>query len=249
MTDTTPQNEQLKTCTKCKLDKPRAAFSKSKRDGLRSCCKTCDSEANKKYYAANLANIHRRAAISNEPKTCTKCDGEKARSEFGKHRGKYDGLQSACRECRARHHADNFEKINARTRKYYADHPEKMRARKRTTKRKASQRKAVQRHGARKAGLPSTLTVQEWQEILLPAFGWACAYCGTRRADPGHVLEQEHVIPIAQDGPYTLENIVPACQSCNRSKGGRTPAQAGMQLRPPLFDYLNGADAHGRKLL
>ncbi len=56
-----------------------------------------------------------------------------------------------------------------------------------------------------------------------------CQYCGHR------VLRQEatydHVIPRSQGGHTRWENVVICCTPCNQRKGGRTPAQAGMQLR------------------
>ena len=37
-------------------------------------------------------------------------------------------------------------------------------------------------------------------------------------------------MPVAQDGRKDWENIVTCCINCNRRKGGRTPAEAGMRL-------------------
>jgi hypothetical protein len=55
-----------------------------------------------------------------------------------------------------------------------------------------------------------------------------CRYCG--RADyERDWLIAEHVIP---NGPTTMENLVTACRSCNKKKGGRTPEEAGMVLLP-----------------
>lgn len=56
-----------------------------------------------------------------------------------------------------------------------------------------------------------------------------CQYCGE-----GVSLNDfsfEHVIPRAQGGRTSWENIVVACIPCNRRKGGRTPEQARMRLR------------------
>jgi 5-methylcytosine-specific restriction endonuclease McrA len=61
---------------------------------------------------------------------------------------------------------------------------------------------------------------------------YSCQYCGQRF--PPVDLTFDHVIPVAQGGRKTWENIVTSCVSCNRTKGGRTPAQAGLHLvRPP----------------
>ena len=53
---------------------------------------------------------------------------------------------------------------------------------------------------------------RRWRE-----FDNSCAYCGHKPADPLE-LEVEHVVPLSKRGPNLLSNIVPACNSCNRSK-------------------------------
>ena len=55
---------------------------------------------------------------------------------------------------------------------------------------------------------------------------FTCRYCGTTDS-PREWLVAEHVQP---DGPTTEENLVTACRSCNKLKGGRTPEGAGMAL-------------------
>ncbi|MCS6896026.1 MAG: HNH endonuclease [Bacteroidia bacterium] len=73
--------------------------------------------------------------------------------------------------------------------------------------------------------------------------GFRCAYCGT-----SHNLTIDHVIPRSQGGESSWENLVTACESCNRQKGNRTPQQAGMPLlirpRKPhyLLFWLRGAE-------
>ena len=56
-----------------------------------------------------------------------------------------------------------------------------------------------------------------------------CQYCGVRLARPEATYD--HVVPRAQGGLTTWDNIVICCVPCNRSKGNRTPAQARMKLR------------------
>ena len=61
------------------------------------------------------------------------------------------------------------------------------------------------------------LTHQEWKEILI-YFGGECAYCGctpSRRKK----LTKDHLVPISAGGETRPYNIVPACASCNSSKG------------------------------
>ena len=59
-----------------------------------------------------------------------------------------------------------------------------------------------------------------------------CQYCG--REFPVCDLTFDHVVPVSQGGRKNWGNIVTSCIACNRRKGGRTPAQAGMRvIRPP----------------
>lgn len=56
------------------------------------------------------------------------------------------------------------------------------------------------------------LTDEQWT-ALKEAWG-GCAYCGaTDRA-----LQRDCVVALSRGGRYTLDNIAPACGSCNASK-------------------------------
>lgn len=55
---------------------------------------------------------------------------------------------------------------------------------------------------------------------------YTCQYCGKQIKQ----LTLDHVIPRYRGGQHTWENVVSACASCNRSKAGRTPKEAGMKL-------------------
>lgn len=56
------------------------------------------------------------------------------------------------------------------------------------------------------------LTSEQWG-ALQDAWG-GCAYCGA----VGVSLQRDCVQPISLGGRYTVENVVPACRSCNASK-------------------------------
>jgi 5-methylcytosine-specific restriction endonuclease McrA len=58
--------------------------------------------------------------------------------------------------------------------------------------------------------------------------GNTCQYCG--RELPRSDLNLDHVVPRAQGGRTTWENVVCCCIDCNLSKGARTPEQAGIHL-------------------
>ncbi len=56
------------------------------------------------------------------------------------------------------------------------------------------------------------LSAEQWA-ALQEAWG-GCAYCGAT----GTPLQRDCVLALSRGGRYTLENIVPACVSCNTSK-------------------------------
>jgi 5-methylcytosine-specific restriction endonuclease McrA len=56
------------------------------------------------------------------------------------------------------------------------------------------------------------LSTEQWA-ALKDAWG-GCAYCAA--ADTP--LQRDCVLALSRGGRYTLENIVPACRSCNASK-------------------------------
>jgi len=60
-------------------------------------------------------------------------------------------------------------------------------------------------------------THQEWKECVI-FFAGECAYCGgTPRK--GQRLTRDHLDPVSKGGATTQDNIVPACMTCNCSKG------------------------------
>lgn len=72
--------------------------------------------------------------------------------------------------------------------------------------------KANQIRRAREAAVLSEFTYEDWQHCK-KYFGYRCAYCGERKR-----LSQDHVVPLSKGGPYTRDNIIPACKPCNSSK-------------------------------
>lgn len=60
--------------------------------------------------------------------------------------------------------------------------------------------------------------------------GAVCRYCRKfLRITDFHV---DHIIPVSQAGESNLNNYALSCPTCNISKGGRTPEEAGMELLP-----------------
>lgn len=75
--------------------------------------------------------------------------------------------------------------------------------------RSKSKRRKAQQRGSTALMLSPDQLWRRWAD-----FNHTCAYCGA-----GGDLQVEHVVPISKGGEHHLGNIVPACQSCNFSKG------------------------------
>lgn len=70
------------------------------------------------------------------------------------------------------------------------------------------------RRRATQAGAEGHHTTAEWHALLASYHG-LCVYCG------GPARSRDHIVPLARGGSNWIENIVPACLSCNRDKHAR----------------------------
>ncbi len=107
-----------------------------------------------------------------------------------------------------RYQRENLDKLLSYNRAYNKAHPEIMRV-------------AHARYIARKYHAAiNDLTPAQWREIK-DHYGHCCVYC----EKPMQRLSMDHITPISKGGNHTLHNVVPACKSCNSTKG----------LGPPLI--------------
>ncbi len=72
--------------------------------------------------------------------------------------------------------------------------------------------RAARRRKRRMDRVEHDLSDEQWT-ALKEAWG-GCAYCGA----VGKPLQRDCVLALSRGGRYTLDNIVPACGSCNTSK-------------------------------
>jgi hypothetical protein len=185
----------MKQCPKCKAIKPKSEFSSHPRnkDGLQSECKSCRAAYQReRREQLRLQNAERREFP--EFKRCPKCGETKSGSEFYPNPSYPDGLSGHCKACAAEYRAAN--KLSKAVRKGY--------------------RKAVALGNQ----------AEEFGGDELQAYWLAndisaehCNYCGvelsTLEAQDQHL---DHVHALNAGGPHVMENIVPACASCNKSK-------------------------------
>ena len=95
-----------KACTKCQSAKAPSEFY-----AKRSWCKRCiNADASRR-----MRELAKRSHIETpERKTCSTCALVKPSSGFSPHRGKPDGLQANCKECRVRQEKRRRNKLGAR---------------------------------------------------------------------------------------------------------------------------------------
>jgi 5-methylcytosine-specific restriction endonuclease McrA len=72
--------------------------------------------------------------------------------------------------------------------------------------------RAARRRKRRMERVEHDLPEEQWA-ALQAAWG-GCAYCGAT----GEPLQRDCVLALSRGGRYTLDNVVPACRSCNTSK-------------------------------
>lgn len=211
----------MKTCSKCGETKALDAF--SKKSGR---CKACKAALTQAWRADNTERVR-----------------EVSRAYYYANRDKL--LAYASDYQRTEH--GRAVSYAAKRRYYQTDKGKEMRRRmyaRRSVDQKIEHRERVKRwwktpngrayvarRNARRRSrlaLVSDITAAQWKE-LVTEYGSTCAYC--KKAAP---LTRDHVIPLSQGGHDTKANIVPACQSCNSSKGARTPEQWKASTCPTL---------------
>jgi 5-methylcytosine-specific restriction endonuclease McrA len=80
---------------------------------------------------------------------------------------------------------------------------------------------------------------------ILRRDNFTCQYCGHKT----HTLTLDHIVPRHQGGRQSWENLVAACASCNRRKGGQTPEKANMPLlKQPIEPKPSAIYRFGRHL-
>lgn len=141
----------------------------------------------------------------------------KQRYDGAWYRAWYARTADAQRAKRARHRAQRAEY----NRRWSARNPERRRAmeqRQRDRNPEAS-RERSRRHDALRRGAAGAHTQQEWLEKCA-LLGNVCLYCG--EAKP---LTRDHKVPLSRGGTDDIDNVVPACHSCNCAKRSHTPEE------------------------
>jgi hypothetical protein len=96
-------SEGVKRCSRCKQNKPRAAFASNKamRDGLQAYCRECSAEYYRQRQEACGRKPRPKVDAPAGHKYCQRCGEVKPHSEWDRNRTASDGLSTRCKACRA----------------------------------------------------------------------------------------------------------------------------------------------------
>jgi len=160
--------------------------------------------------------------------TCEHCGEQYARSPFTY------GLQRFCSSL-CKHRAWNKahpEKVRAKTARYRLRNPEsgadwraknpdyfREWAKDNPERTRALGRASQSNRRAKIAGNGGSYTADEFT-ALCEAAGWRCTYCGGELT--AESATADHVVPIDHGGTSGIDNITPACMTCNQRKGTKS---------------------------
>lgn len=220
----------LKICSSCgeSLEINMFSIRKLSKDGFNRKCKVCMTKEQQSYYAKikEVKSEKSKEWYQNNKELAAKRQKlyQKSNKEIIKERRQANKEPMAVygKEYRKR----NKTVLAIKHKKYHEDNIEKVKEYYKINKAVVAQKQKIyaknnrdkyrnteQKRQAEKKQLPHTLTVDQWQSIKLH-FENCCAYCGKKLP-----LEQEHLLALSKGGEYTNNNIIPACKSCNCSKG------------------------------
>jgi len=196
-------------CKKCTLDKRKTPEVREK-DAARM--RAWNAEHREKVNANALDAYHE---LQERRQTDPELDAHLRALARAKSARKRQRDPEGTKESLAKYAANNKPKINARRRASYAEDPTRVKS------------EAAKRYATRK-GNPDdgTLTPEAW-EMIKAAYDYRCVYCPPNCRwcrTKTHVLTRDHITPVVKGGANSIQNIVPACRSCNgRKQDGPAP--------------------------
>jgi 5-methylcytosine-specific restriction endonuclease McrA len=147
--------------------------------------------------------------LSKGIKKCNKCGKVKAFKDFKKFNPK--GIpEGYCKECE-RAASNEYCKNRTRTDKAYSKRKSEI-ARQWAIDNPDKYLESCLTSAHNRRAAEGSHTTEQWYAVL-KKFEYKCAYCGETRN-----LTRDHIVPLARGGTNNINNIVPACASCNSSK-------------------------------
>lgn len=165
------------------------------------------------------------STVSPDSRECTQCGETKLWNDFPKNKSSSTGYRNICKKCHSAKNArynrevwlpENRDRQNDYLKSYYQAHKVELNQKSREYARAHPliDRARQRRRRAEKAGSTLvSLTQVQWREQV-EFFGNRCAYCLLELARD----DQDHIVPLSQQGAHVIDNVVPVCQHCNAKK-------------------------------
>lgn len=198
-----------KHCKRCGVYQPHREFHRhaATSDGRQTNCKDCAKHIMREARARNPGKFRERARAKYQ------ADPNGA-AKIAIYRKKYPERVKAWKRAE---YWKNPDKFRASCRAYYWAHKDERAAKGREWKLNNRTRATVleRERQARKHAAPGNgVTDDQWLEILTD-WGNTCAYCLVKSSR----LTMDHFYPLSLGGAHDVSNVLPACSSCNPSKG------------------------------
>ena len=210
----------IKLCRKCGIIKRIGDFTfNSKKRGARKAeCRACANARSSRYYRENReVQLAKMKARRDDPVT-----GEIIKERKRKHNATEKGKASQRKRTR-KHYEENRQDYIDRAKAWEKKQgPEYKRAR--ASKYRHENRDKCNEHLRGKRAKLGSFSWVLWRERL-NYYDGKCVYCGSEEK-----IEIEHRIPVSRGGTNLPANLVPACMSCNRSKGTMTESEYKAKL-------------------
>jgi len=184
---------QYKTCSKCRQRKPITDFNidRQKSDNLQSRCRSCNRKIQSAYYRAN------REKVKIKQQEYRENNRDKIRtliSDWTKRNPEKNRQTSLAFYHRNKHKKNNNELSWAK------QNPE------------ANREKTARREAQKRANQSFVILSKDLKKL----YDSVCTYCGISGE-----IQADHVVPISRGGVHGISNLVPACRTCNQSKGSK----------------------------
>lgn len=210
----TEDTERKKRCSKCQEEYPATTeyFYKHEqaRDGLRGACKSCFIKKSLEWQQNNPEKVQAKnknwrqenpEKVQAANKNWAQENPEKLLVASRKYRQKHPEKVKSTYEKWVQ---ENPERQQLRVKEWIRENPEKARVIK---------RRANGKRRALRLKLPFDFTEADWENAKA-YFGYRCAVCGCEPEE----FHADHWIAMSRGGGTVVTNMIPLCESCNRSK-------------------------------